>query len=202
MSGELYGYGLLLLVGFQARIAAAVLAFGLLAVATEVEVAPQPPQDVALAALVFGALGAGAWLYRRADASELPAYRFATVERGSLRSTVSATGALSAVRTVQVGTQVSGQVFVDFNNKVRKGQLLATIDPTLQRQAVEDAQAGLDRAQAQYDLAKQEYDRNKQLFDAQIITAAEFGTINGEFDRPNAKTHRMQREHDGIRIAH
>jgi HlyD family secretion protein len=133
-------------------------------------------------AIAVGAsvLAGGAWFYSKADASEAPAYRYATVERGDVSATVSATGKLNAVRTVQVGTQVSGQVsqiFVDFNDKVRKGQLLATIDPTLQQQAVQDAQAGLERAQAQLNLAQQEYDRNKQLFDAKIITAAEYGTV-------------------------
>ncbi|HMC54713.1 MAG TPA: efflux RND transporter periplasmic adaptor subunit [Gemmatimonadaceae bacterium] len=126
-------------------------------------------------------LAGGGWFYKRANAAEMPAYRFATLERGNLTASVSATGALSAVRTVQVGTQVSGQVsgiFVDFNDKVKKGELLATIDPTLQRQAVEDAQAGLERANAQLRLAQEEYDRNKQLFDAKIITAAEYGTVN------------------------
>src|SRR5205814_1233056 len=109
-------------------------------------------------------LSGGAWMYSRADAKEATAYRFATVERGNLRATVSATGTLNAVRTVQVGTQVSGQVsaiYVDFNAKVKKGQLLARIDPTLQQQAVQDAQAGLDRADAQLDLSKQEFDRNQ-----------------------------------------
>ena len=132
------------------------------------------------AAVGVSAVAGGAWFYSRADAAETPAYRRASVERGDLRATVSATGKLNAVRTVQVGTQVSGQVsqiFVDFNDKVRKGQLLATIDPTLQRQAVQDAQAGLERAEAQLNLAQQEYDRNKQLFDAKIITAAEYGTV-------------------------
>src|ERR687883_504561 len=101
-------------------------------------------------------IGGGLWMYRRADAHEAPAYRYAAVERGNVRATVSATGTLGAVRTVQVGTQVSGQIaaiYVDFNDRVRKGQLLARIDPTLQQQAVEDAQAGLDRAEAQLSLA-------------------------------------------------
>jgi HlyD family secretion protein len=135
----------------------------------------------AVAVATLCAAGLAAWWYQRADATALPAYRFTTIERGDVRATVSATGALGAVQTVQVGTQVSGQVsaiFVDFNAKVRKGQLLATIDPTLQRQAVEEAQAGLDRAQAQSDLAQQDYDRNKQLFDAKMVTNAEFGTIS------------------------
>jgi HlyD family secretion protein len=126
-------------------------------------------------------LGAGFFWYRRtAEARSAPTFRFASVERTSLESTVSATGALSAVRTVQVGTQVSGQVsalYVDFNDKVKKGQLLARIDATLQQQAVETSQAALDRAEAQLAQAKAEYDRNKQLFDAQVITATEFTTI-------------------------
>ena len=122
----------------------------------------------------------GLWFYSRADAHEAPQYRTATVERGTVRATVSATGTLGAVRTVQVGTQVSGQIsaiYVDFNDHVRKGQLLARIDPTLQQQAVQDADAGLERAQAQLTQAQAEYERNKQLFDAKVITASEFGNV-------------------------
>jgi HlyD family secretion protein len=144
-------------------------------------------------------LAGGAWFYRHADATETPAYRFAAVERGSLQSAVSATGALSAVRTVQVGTQVSGQlsgIYVDFNDRVRKGQLLARIDPTLQQQAVQDAQAGLERAQAQLSLAQSEYARNKQLFDAKIVTASEFGTVQSNFSvqQANVKSARIALE--------
>src|SRR5919197_3946841 len=122
----------------------------------------------------------GFMIYRRADAKERTTYRFATVERGDLQSTVSATGTLSAVTTVQVGTQVSGQIsaiYVDFNDRVKKGQLLARIDPTLAQQAVEDAQAGLERVQAQLVQAQQEYEREKQLYDAKVITASEFNTV-------------------------
>jgi HlyD family secretion protein len=101
------------------------------------------------------------------------------VRRGDLESTVSATGALSAVTTVQVGTQVSGQVaqiYVDFNDRVKKGQLLARIDPTLQQQAVLDAQAGLVRAQADLQRSRDEYERQKTLFEAKVLTATEFNT--------------------------
>lgn len=124
------------------------------------------------------------WFYARADGKETPAYRTAPVTRATLTSTVSATGALSAVRTVQVGTQVSGQIaklYVDFNDKVKKGQLLATIDPTLQQQAVQDAQAQLEKAQAQLSLAQDDYAREKQLFDARVITASEFATTQSNF---------------------
>jgi HlyD family secretion protein len=144
-------------------------------------------------------LAGGAWFYGRAEAKEAPAYRFAAVERGSIQSAVSATGALSAVRTVQVGTQVSGQIsaiYADFNDRVRKGQLLARIDPTLQQQAVQDAQAGLERAQAQLSLAQAEYARNKQLFDAKIVTASEFGAVESNFSvqQANVKSARIALE--------
>src|SRR6185503_10221775 len=136
------------------------------------------------AAVAVAMLGGTTWFYRRADGKEAPTYRTAAVQRTTLKSTVSATGALSAVRTVQVGTQVSGQVaqlYVDFNDKVHKGQLLARIDPTLQQQAVQDAQAQLEKAQAQLKQAQDEYDRNKQLLDARVITASEFGTVQSTF---------------------
>src|SRR5688500_2339704 len=153
----------------------------------------------AAAAAGLTLLAGGAWFYRHADAKETPAYRFAAVERGSLQSAVSATGALSAVRTVQVGTQVSGQVsaiYVDFNDRVRKGQLLARIDPTLQQQAVEEARAGLERAQAQLALAQAEYVRNKQLFDSKIVTASEFGAVESNFSvqQANVKSARIALE--------
>src|SRR3712207_3400792 len=156
-------------------------------------------KQLTAAAAGLALLGGGAWVYRHADAKETPVYRFAAVERGSLQSAVSATGALSAVRTVQVGTQVSGQIsgiYVDFNDRVRKGQLLARIDPTLQQQAVQDAQAGLERAQAQLSLAQSEYARNKQLFDAKIVTASEFGTVQSNFSvqQANVKSARIALE--------
>ena len=108
------------------------------------------------------------------------AYRTAKVEQGDIEQTVSSTGQLSAVKTVQVGTQVSGLmngIFADFNDRVTKGQLLARVDPTLQEQAVRDAQAQLERAQAQLRQAQQEYDRNAPLARDKFISASEFGTV-------------------------
>jgi HlyD family secretion protein len=137
-----------------------------------------------VAAVALASVGGVAWFYQRADGKEAPQYRTAAVTRGSLKSTVSATGTLQAVRTVQVGTQVSGQVaqiYVDFNDRVKKGQLLARIDPTLQEQAVEDAQAQLDRAQATLQAAQDDYNRNKALFDARVLTAAEFESSKSNF---------------------
>jgi HlyD family secretion protein len=128
---------------------------------------------------VLAALVAAFWLYQRNASGETPPYRLASVERTNLEAAVSATGALSAVTTVQVGTQVSGQIeaiSVDFNDRVKKGQLIARIDPTLQQQAVRDAQAGLERNQAELEQAQREFDRNRQLFERKVLTEIEFNT--------------------------
>jgi HlyD family secretion protein len=130
-------------------------------------------------AIVVVAGIAGLWWYQRGDARDLPAFRTATIERTNLQSTVSATGALNAVKTVQVGTQVSGQVsaiYADFNDHVKKGQLLARIDPTLLVQAVRDAEAGLERNNADRDNAQRNFDRDKALYDKKVLTEAEYQT--------------------------
>jgi HlyD family secretion protein len=117
------------------------------------------------------------FLVRGKGGEDAAAFRTAQVTRGDLSSTVSATGSLGAVTTVQVGTQVSGQVsaiYADFNDHVKKGQLLARIDPTLAEQGVQDAQAGLDRARAELSAAQADYSRNRPLYDSKVITATEF----------------------------
>ena len=140
-------------------------------------------------------LAGSGWFYKRADGTESPIYRTATIERGSVKPTVSATGTLSAVKTIQVGTQVSGQVaaiYVDYNQHVRKGQLLATIDPALQNQAVEEAQAQLERALATMEQAQGDYARNKQLFEWKIITASEFSAAQSNFSVQKANVKSAQ----------
>ena len=100
------------------------------------------------------------------SAQQAPAFRFATVKRGDIQALVSATGTLNAVMTVSVGTQVSGQVsalFVDFNDHVTKGQLLARIEPTIAQQGVADAQANLEKVQAQANQASDDQNRNRAL---------------------------------------
>ena len=79
---------------------------------------------------------AGLLVHKVAFAKETTTYRFGAVSKGDISATVSATGTLNAVTTVSVGTQVSGQVsqlLVNYNDHVKKGQLLARIDPTLFR---------------------------------------------------------------------
>ena len=111
-----------------------------------------------------------------AFATPLPTFRFVTVERGDLQAVVSATGTLSALTTVSVGTQVSGQVsalYADFNDQVKKGQLLARIDPTILQQAVSDAQANLEKLRAQTVQARLDQERNRELVSQGLIPASD-----------------------------
>lgn len=138
-------------------------------------------------------------VHRAAFARESTTYRFASVERGNIESTVSATGTLGALRTVSVGTQVSGQIaelFVDFNDTVTKGQLLARIDPILQEQAVTDAQASVERAQSQLLLAQRDYNRNRELMNVGLIARSAFEQSDSSADvaRANVKSARVALE--------
>lgn len=109
-------------------------------------------------------------------------YQFAEVTRGDIENVVSSTGTLNPVSTVEVGTQVSGtidKIFVDFNDKVKKGQIMAVLDTTILSAAVRDAEAGIIRSQAQFDQGKSDYARAQQLFDKNMIS---------EYDLATAKT--------------
>ena len=140
---------------------------------------------VIAAIVTFAVLVSGAWMFLRRSGDADVTYRFASVEKGALESSVSATGTLSAVTTVQVGTQVSGQVsaiYVDFNDHVKKGQLLARIDPTLAEQAVADAQAVLARSNAEVAQAQDAYDRNKKLYADKVVTDQEMSAAKYSLD--------------------
>lgn len=95
-----------------------------------------------------------------------PSYDVATVSRGDLQEYVTASGSLSAVVSVDVGSQVTGKVshlFADFNSPVKKGQLVAQIDPTVYRAQLRQAQGQLASAQADVKLKQQNLERKKIL---------------------------------------
>ena len=131
---------------------------------------------------VVVALAVGIYYYIKQPAEAV--FKTARVERGDIVSTVSATGNLAAVVTVQVGTQVSGTIqklFVDFNSSVKRGQTIAQIDPALFNAQVEqsrgnymNAQAGLQKAKADLIDAKRTLERNRQLVKDGIIAQSDF----------------------------
>ncbi len=130
--------------------------------------------------------------FRSLDASD-PRYDFATVTLGDIQSTVSATGTLAPVTSIQVGTQVSGiidSIYVDFNDRVREGQILAVLDTTLLRSSVMDAQASQQRVEAQLEQAQIEYNRAKRLFDSSLISDADYlpTVVNVKVQEANLKS--------------
>lgn len=107
-------------------------------------------------------------------------FQFAPLERGDIENVVSSTGTLSAVETVEVGSQVSGiieKLYVDFNDSVKKGQVLAVLDKTLFDVAVQDAEAAVARAKAKLDQANAELNRNQPLFENGLLSEMEFLVI-------------------------
>ncbi|HET9299915.1 MAG TPA: efflux RND transporter periplasmic adaptor subunit, partial [Candidatus Polarisedimenticolaceae bacterium] len=123
-------------------------------------------------------VAAVAWFAMR-DRAAAAEYRLVPVERGDLTSVVSATGALQAVTTVEVGTQVSGQVseiLADFNSQVKKGQLIARIDPTILQQAVREASADLEKAQAQAAQKKWAAERADTLYKGGLVPESDYRT--------------------------
>lgn len=97
-----------------------------------------------------------------------PQYKTVALEEGPLAVTISASGTLNPVKSVQVGTQVSGmvqEIYVDFNDVVKKDQVIARIDPR-------EWQARFEQAEANYILAKRNHDNNKRLIEKNFISAA------------------------------
>jgi HlyD family secretion protein len=101
----------------------------------------------------------------------------AKVTRGSISNTITATGSIEAVKTVTVGTQVSGTIeklFVDYNSQVKKGQLLAQLDETPLIATLEQSKAALDQAEAQLNYYKATYERYKPLLEKKLIAKADY----------------------------
>lgn len=114
-------------------------------------------------------------LWAKDDESEAK-YITAKAEKGNISILVTATGTLEAVTTVQVGSQVSGTIsalYVDFNDRVKKSQVVAQLDPTFLKAQVAQTQADLEKADASASLAKKEYERALSLFQKNLISESE-----------------------------
>src|SRR5260370_29491053 len=109
---------------------------------------------------------AGAFLSCGLNRSAQPQHFTAKIERGDIHDVVEATGTINAVITVQVGSQVSGTIAklnVDFNSRVRKGDVVAVIDPALFQGALLQASADLDNAKANVAAAKANLEKAKAM---------------------------------------
>lgn len=136
------------------------------------------PVALLLLASVLAGGGFAAYRHFSAPAPEQQ-YRLETVERGDLSQTVSANGTINPVTLVNVGTQVSGTVkklYVDFNSKVEKGQVLLELDDALLAAQQKQSQANVQSALASLDLARANEARMRDLYAQEYVSRQEFDT--------------------------
>lgn len=117
----------------------------------------------------------------------------------TVENTVTATGTLEPVETVEVGTQVSGKVekiYVDFNDVVKKGDLLAELDKLTLNQNVSRARASLTSAESQLNYAKLSYERTKQLYEANAATLAAFQEAQNTYTQAQMSQKNAQAAYD------
>lgn len=119
-----------------------------------------------------------------------PGYTFETVkaEKGKIANVVTATGTIEAVTSVDIGTQVSGiidKVYVDFNDNVKQGDLLAVIDKKQLQAQLDQSDATLDQAKAQLTYQEATFNRLKALFEKQLIAQSDYD--QGLYNYQNAK---------------
>jgi HlyD family secretion protein len=150
-------------------------------------------------------LGAGGYYaYQRFAVAEAPKieYRTQPVERARLTATVTASGTLSPVKTVAVGSQVSGRIvelFADFNSEVKKGDVIARIDPSLfqsdlmkTKASYKSSQAAVTRAIADRENARINLDRAKQLFADKVAPQAEVDAADAAYKVAKASVESAQ----------
>jgi HlyD family secretion protein len=151
--------------------------------------------------VVIALLAAWYWKSHGAAAAD-SGYRTAPVERGDIRVVISATGTLSAISTVDVGSQISGlvtEVLADFNDHVDEGQVLARIDPsTYEAQinqgsaAVASARANLASAQAALRNAETDYTRKAALAQQQLVARSDADLARTARDQARAQVNAAQ----------
>ncbi len=120
-------------------------------------------------------IGVGIWIYFGTRSAKKD-YITMDISRGDLTQTVTASGEIQPVNTINVGSQVSGtieNIFVDYNSVVKKGDVLLTIEPSVLQSTVDESKALLDSAKAELKYTKSEFERNKSLYNDGFISRAE-----------------------------
>ena len=121
----------------------------------------------------------------------------------TVENTVTATGTIEPVETVEVGTQVSGKVekiYVDFNDVVKKGQLMAELDKQTLNQSLSRAKASLTSSQSQLNYAKLSYERTKQLYEANAATLAAYQEAQNTYTQAQMSMKNAQASYDQARV--
>lgn len=125
-------------------------------------------------------LGGGVWWWKgrgEANGNGATQYKTVALERGEIVQTVTANGALGAVQTVAVGSEVSGKImelFADFNSAVTNGQVLAKLDASTYERQLDQAQAELESSQAALKLAEANFRRAAELREMELVSQADY----------------------------
>ncbi len=122
--------------------------------------------------------------------SDAPSYRTEPASIGDVQQSITATGTVNAVTTVLVGTQVSGTIkslSADFNSRVKKGQLIALIDPEKFEAQVAQARANREKADATLRDAERSFKRNRKLFKRDLIPRSDLDTAETNFESAGAQ---------------
>lgn len=125
------------------------------------------------------------------------------IAKGSINNTVTATGTLEAITTVEVGTQVSGvieKIYVDFNTQVKKGQLLARLDETPLQAQVDQSQSNVDNAEAELKYQKSTYERSKALYEKNLIAQSDYDLAEYNFKKAKSSLSNAKSVHDKNKI--
>lgn len=143
---------------------------------------------------------AGGFLYfMNGNENQGTGFATATISRGDLRQVVTATGEIQPLNTINVGSQVSGTIeaiYVDYNSKVKKGDVLLKIEPSVLQASVDEAHASLVSAESQLNYAKSEYERNKELFAQDYIARADLELSQTNYEQAEQSVKRMQSQYD------
>jgi HlyD family secretion protein len=145
---------------------------------------------------------AGYFLLWNSSSNEVK-YRTDKVTRGDIVQQVRATGTINPVQTVQVGSQVSGTIqkmYVDFNSRVHKGQIIAQIDSTFLYAAVKQAEANVERNQAQVNDAKRTLTRNTELFSKNLVSQADLDAATTAYEAALAQLKQTQAALDQAKV--
>lgn len=121
----------------------------------------------------------------------------------TVENTVTATGTIEPVETVEVGTQVSGKVetiYVDFNSVVKKGDLLAELDKLTLNESVSRAKANLESAESQLKYAQSTFERTKQLYENKAATLADFESAQNTYTQAQMSKKNAQAQYDQARV--
>jgi HlyD family secretion protein len=156
--------------------------------------------------LIFVVLGSIAFVYwqrSRSTVNTSTLFRAAAIQRGDVAQNVTGSGSLSAITTVEVGAQVSGKIiklYVDYNDAVKRDQLIAEIDPTSYQARLVQADADLLSAKATLELKQLNARRSAELLEKHLVAQSDYDTVTAELRQQEASTKKAEAAVNSARL--